>query len=312
VNEPFVLAFRTPRLVAGLLVAGVPFVAALRQGEREMFGFPWRLAYLGDPLYRFENAVRSNDSVPTERLRRLAPSAWRTLGLEYASWPVAEITSPTIAPIGPVEGRVFRSEDDRLGWCVDSAIGEATGRRMSRSVGRSVAPRSPQRGSDWRDVLTSIRRDRLTHPRRPVFDQLLIDGLGDIGLCEPLMKQLARIPASEAGFRVWQAIENCAVQRLARLVDNGEKRQRLSPALDLWDEVMQLSWPRNSHFPSQFTERVAALVWDDSSRRRLWLDRLRSTGAAIAGDAGRQMQADVVAAEQARVQATLGGLGSRH
>ena len=33
VNEPFLLAFRPPRLVAELMVAEVPFVAALRQGE---------------------------------------------------------------------------------------------------------------------------------------------------------------------------------------------------------------------------------------------------------------------------------------
>ena len=51
-NEPFLLAFRRPRLVADLIEAVVPLVAALRQGESEPFGFPWRLVYLGDPLYR--------------------------------------------------------------------------------------------------------------------------------------------------------------------------------------------------------------------------------------------------------------------
>ena len=47
-------------------------------------------------------------------------------------------------------------------------------------------------------------------------------------------------------------------------------------ASDLWDEVMRLSWPKSSHFPSQFTERVAELSASDSHRRRLWLDRLRA------------------------------------
>jgi hypothetical protein len=158
--------------------------------------------------------------------------------------------------------------------------------------------------------LTNIRRDRLARPLRPAFDELLIDALGEAGLCEPLMKRLAQIPPSEAGSRVWQALENCAMQRLDRLVEDSEKGRRLGRGLDLWDEVMGLSWPGNSRFPSQFTERVSALAWDDSARRRLWLDRLRKTGAAMAGNAGRHPQAEVVAAERVRVQATLGGLGS--
>ena len=52
VQEPFLPAFRPPGLVAELIAADVPLVAALRQGEGEACGFPWRLVYLGDPLYR--------------------------------------------------------------------------------------------------------------------------------------------------------------------------------------------------------------------------------------------------------------------
>ena len=62
VNEPFLPAFRTPRLVAAMLAAGVPLVAALRQGEFEAFGFPWRLVYLGDPLYRIRAVARVESS----------------------------------------------------------------------------------------------------------------------------------------------------------------------------------------------------------------------------------------------------------
>ena len=161
-------------------------------------------------------------------------------------------------------------------------------------------------------MLTGIRRDRLARSLRQAFDALLIDTLEEAGLSESLMRQLALIPPSEAGSRVWQALENCAVQRLARLVEDSDKGRRLGRALDLWDEVMRLNWPQSSRFPSQFTERISALAWDNTSRRRLWLDRLRLTGAALNGDAGRRIQAEVVAAERARVQATLGGLGSRH
>jgi hypothetical protein len=316
VEEPFLLAFRTPRLVGELMVAGVPFVAALRQGEHELFGAPWRLVYLGDPLYRLENAARTNSAVQTESSGRLAPGTWLKIAPEYATWPAAEIASPTVAPMGPVAGQIFRSENDRLNKCLDEAIGELTGprssRRASHSVDRSVAPLPTLRRSEWRGVLASIRRDQLDPRLRPAFDALLIDTLFEAGLCDLLMTRLALIPPSEAGFRVWQALENCAMQRIARPDEDGDKGRRFGRDLDLWDEVMRLHWPRNSRFPSHFTERVSALAWNDSSRRRLWLERLRRAGATLAGDSGWHPQAEVVAAERTRVEATLGGLGSRH
>ena len=55
VNEPYLLAFRPASVVAELAAAGVPMAAALRQSEVEPFGRPWRLIYLGDPLYRILN-----------------------------------------------------------------------------------------------------------------------------------------------------------------------------------------------------------------------------------------------------------------
>ena len=80
VNEPFLLAFRPPGLVAELLAAGVPFVAALRQGEHEPFGFPWRLVYLGDPLYRLETAKRpSPGSMHAKASGRMSPVDWRKM-----------------------------------------------------------------------------------------------------------------------------------------------------------------------------------------------------------------------------------------
>ena len=60
VHEPFLLAFRPPGLVTELIAADVPLVAALRQSELEPFGFPWRLVYLGDPLYRVGRGSREN------------------------------------------------------------------------------------------------------------------------------------------------------------------------------------------------------------------------------------------------------------
>ena len=89
VNEPFLLAFRPPHLVAALLAAEIPLVAALRQGEHEPFGFPWRLVYLGDPLYRLER----KDVVQAPNHGRMPPVEWRKLAPDYEKWGVSEITA---------------------------------------------------------------------------------------------------------------------------------------------------------------------------------------------------------------------------
>ena len=70
VHEPFLLAFRPPGLVTELIAADVPLVAAMRQGELEPFGFPWRLIYLGDPLYRVGRSARENKSLASGAVKR--------------------------------------------------------------------------------------------------------------------------------------------------------------------------------------------------------------------------------------------------
>ena len=66
VSEPYLPAFRPPGLVTELVAADVPLVAALRQSEGEPFGFPWRLIYLGDPLYRVGPESHDQASLPIE------------------------------------------------------------------------------------------------------------------------------------------------------------------------------------------------------------------------------------------------------
>jgi len=309
VDEPFLLAFRTPGLVAELMAAEVPFVAALKQGELEEFGFPWRLVYLGDPLYRLQNETIAPDRPAIGVMAqpwggaRVAPSDWRTIAPEYANWPVAEIAARTAGSTQTVGRRVFDSEDERLRWCLDAAIGDLAG---PASPGAS----SPSR--DWLGVMREIRRDRLDRGLRPLFDDLLIDALGEVGAGHELLRRLGRIPPAECGPRVWQALETCGMERLARLAQERDPAGGFGGALELWDQVIRLKWPKGSRFPSQFTERVAALVATDDRERRLWLERLRSAGDMMAADPGRYAHAAVVAAERARIECLLGGLGSSH
>ncbi len=71
---------------------------------------------------------------------------------------------------------------------------------------------------------------------------------------------------------------------------------------------MRLGWPKSSHFPSQFTARVAELSASDSHRHRLWLDRLKRAGDGMAAEPGRHPHA-VVEAQRTRAEAGSGGLG---
>lgn len=65
-NEPYLRAFRTPTLVSTMLAEGVPFAAAMRRADALERDTPWRLVYLGDPLYRLETRTG-------ERLRSWKP-----------------------------------------------------------------------------------------------------------------------------------------------------------------------------------------------------------------------------------------------
>ncbi len=319
VNEPFLLSFRTPGLVAALLAADVPFVAALRQGELEPFGFPWRLVYLGDPLFRLQNAAstpdrpRSKDEAQAGNSGRIPASDWRRMALPTR---IGQSPNSPRVPVSnrPARSRVFDSEDDRFRWCLDASIANLVAlpsAAVTSKTGDSTP--APAIASDgWRKVLREIRRDRLDRGLRPLFDELLIDALDEVGAVEELLARLAQVPHAERGPRVWQAIETGAMQQIARMSDDRDITGGFDRVLDLWDQVMRLNWPASSHFPAHFSERVGTLALADSRRSRLWLDRLRHAGEAIAVEPSLSPHAATIAAERSRVRAQLGGLGSSH
>jgi hypothetical protein len=302
-NEPYVHAFRRPRLIAELIAAEVPLSAVFRQGEFEVAGHPWRLVYLGDPLYRIQAARSEESGKRRPDGDRLDTSDWQKFAPDYAIWTVVEITATSTAKHLLPESPSFGSEDARLGWCFDAAIGQLTATQPDGGP----APRQPV---NWRSVLRHVRRDRLDPRLRSVFDDLLIDTLRETGDLLELSARLIRIPAAERGPRVWQAIENCATDRLARLIHDREPATVFGWTLALWDEVMRIPWPAGSAFPAQFTERVAALAAADAPRRLgPWRDRLRQTGDALAAQPSQFPHAEVITAERARVEARLGGRG---
>jgi hypothetical protein len=80
--------------------------------------------------------------------------------------------------------------------------------------------------------------------------------------------------------------------------------------LDLWDEVIRLSWPPSSRFPAHFSDRVGTLALADGRRSRPWLDRLNKAGLAMTLEPAKYSHSSVIPTERARVKSRLGGLGA--
>jgi hypothetical protein len=318
-NEPYLIAFRPPRLVAELIDAGAPLVAALRQGETEPFGFPWRLVYLGDPLYRPRLAAAHGEGPSVARMN---PATWLTLEPDLARWPTAVTTVRAVNSESALEQPVFASDEDRLRWCLDSAIIDATSSASQSSArlprGLTRVGERPESGAAargpaaWPAVLREVHRDQLDRDLRPWFDELLIDALLEAGSLDELQSRLARIPPAESSSRIWQAHESCAMARLFRLTDGSAGTAAFLQVLDLWDEIIRLSWPKGADFPAHFTERVSALVAvNPAGRNRPWLERLAKAATELVAEPGRFPHAAFVAAEQERVAGKAAPVGAR-
>jgi hypothetical protein len=285
-NEPYLHAFRPPKLVAELVAAELPLSAALRQGEHELFGRPWRLVYLGDPLYRFY-ALGSH-----ARQDRIAPRAWRPLASIHGGRPIEEVT----ARVRPLDSGA--DESTRLQWCLTAAISALCQAQGSGKPGDSSA-RSPSGATDLRSILIKIDRPQLQPRLRPVLDELVTDTLLNAGDEEQLLEWLLQIPPAECSPRVWQAIETIAMSRLVSLAGS----RSVTPALDLWDELIRRPWLAGSEFPAQLTQRLAALV--DSNPRGsqdLYRERLIQSARFLALNPERYPHAALVKDELKRLE----------
>ena len=125
---------------------------------------------------------------------------------------------------------------EKLRLCLDSAIEEAAathaGKPAAEGLGRRTTSQG-QHGSDWRTLLRQIRRERLEEGLRNVHDELLIDALLAAGAPEELQASLARIPAEEAGPRVWQALEQSRIRPACATGQRPDERDIRRRAADL-------------------------------------------------------------------------------
>ena len=237
-----------------MIVAQVPLGAALREGPYEHFGLPWRLVYLGDPLYRIRPISSLYGPV------RMSPEAWRKIGAGQAT--------PPVVPIEPEKGRVDHppadaSPAETVDWCLAAALLSLRGPSHDEPSSAAPASLAPPVGLDLQKILASLDRNQLDPQRRAILDELMIDQSTAAGDSWPLLRWMLRIPPRHRSPRVWRAIETTAMSRLAELV----RADDFDAALDFWSDQVVRPWPSGSEFPSHLTERFAAVADAPPARR---------------------------------------------
>ena len=286
-NEPYLPAFRCPKLVAELAAAEIPLSAVLRQGEHESLGRPWRLVYLGDPLYQF----RQDSSGALQS--RVAPRVGQTAMSVHGHWTAHEITTKA----EPLDHHA--NEPTRLQWCLTAAIRGLCHKEDSATPGNS--PGQPrEEPEDWQSILIKIDRELLDPLLRPIFDELVTDTLLNAGDQKRLLDWLLHIPLAECSPRIGRTIETVAMSRLSNLAGS----QSITPALDLWDELTRRPWPNGQAFLAQFTQRLGALV-DANPRpaRELYRQRLVEAKRFLSLNPPRSRRVDLVNDELNRLDA---------
>jgi hypothetical protein len=288
-NEPYLDAFRTPRLVTELAAAEIPLSAVLRQGESERFGRPWRLVYLGDPLYHFPSLKAQS------RQNRAAPKSWRG----GSSAPVAG--SAEVITAGLVHVDPSADPAARLQGCLTAAMAGL----CQPDPGQGGDGRSSEAQNDvstWPSVLTAIDRQTLAPAIRPVLDELVIDTLFCRGEQTRLLDWLGIIPPAEWRPRVRDAFETTAMSRLSAL----SRDRSATPILDFWEQMLERPRPVSSGFPAQLTARLAAVVESDPVRyREPYQKRLMQAAAALAAKPEQSPQAAIIGSELSRLKITI-------
>ncbi|QDV38162.1 hypothetical protein [Tautonia plasticadhaerens] len=192
VHEPFLSAFRTPELVVNLLLRGIPFGAAARMLPEELtaFGNSWRLAYLGDPLFRLD------PDPPGRRLPRWEP---------LADWPVYDAPG---APADPKDPFAV------LSWAL----------RVSIDASRRGEP-APDAVID---ALRAVDPASMDGPIRAYRDLLLADALFLRDRLDDLRADFGRRPPDSLSPAARRWLETARVVSLQRALDAGEWEQAAS------------------------------------------------------------------------------------
>jgi len=228
-DEPYVDAFRTPNLISELLVRGVPLVAAVRQLPGESRSKPWKLTFLGDPLYRLTAKVGFR---PPSRVDRWEPSS---------EWPAyAEETRPTTAD----EPRLFL-------WTLKTALARL---QKSRKPGQIPG------NDDLSETLLAIHRDKLPRSFQSIYDALLIEILLEANNRSALKSRLTALPVADRSPLVSRTIETLEVMDFFLIVSQGN----LLKIRAAWLRLFRSPVPRECK--DQCTNIVAGLATTPAQR----------------------------------------------
>jgi hypothetical protein len=199
-NEPYLQAFRTPTLVADLMADRLPLAAAVRQSSAEMFGYPWRLLYVGDPLY----CLKPRESM-APRL-----GSWQLI----TNWPAIQPPSPL-----PVAAR----DDAKLDWAVTTSL-------ASLARDRAAATRSSLAA-----LILTIRRERLTENQLPRYDGLFADLLDHDDRAQELRARLEQTPVGALSPILRRRLEHSRIVDLHSALAADD----LSAACKVWDALIR-------------------------------------------------------------------------
>ena len=254
VDEPYLNAFRPPGLVADLLVEGVPFSAAVRLSPGEPLGQPWKLTFLGDPLFR----LRRPSSTP-DRLRDFPPTAAWTAYVERPR-PPADADAASL-----------------LAWAINTALVRETSTIRTESSDDVLA------------ALRSIARDRLAPTSRAVLDELTFVLILRAKRIEDARPALRAIPIAERSAVVNRLAVSAILADLHRTID----RRDLERAEALWLDLIRIDANRDfkSQITARVAAIVDTTIRRESWRDRLKSSRpaLEGTeaGAVVAEELKR-------------------------
>jgi hypothetical protein len=219
-HEPYLQSFRNPRLVVDAMAEHIPLVVALRMTTNEPFHQPWRLVFLGDPLYKLKPPNQS-------KIPRLA--FWKPT----ASWPsYTESNRPAAG-----------NDTDLFFWALKTSL--------ARSQGN---PPKGTTGEDLVETLLAIQRAKLPNDFQPAFDALLTQVLLQAKKRSALQARLAQIPEANRTPVVRRTLETLLTIDLAFAID----RKDFQAARNVWRGLMKPSFP--DELRRQATERVGRLA----------------------------------------------------
>ena len=271
INEPFLQAFRAPQLAGELIAEHLPLAAALRTTSIEAFGGPWRLEYLGDPLFRLKPRPGGTTSAPRKRSARVAPDE-TTLPWSVGA-PVPESRPTDQSPLA-----VFQAAYDAALLVASSSLTSPT----DPSVAATIA------------ALADLNRDDLDPATRRIYDSVLADLLFWTRRRGELRSRIEAIPPAERSPELDRWLDAVRGGDFAWLLAGDD----FDRSLAAWRRIIDST--ALPDFARQATARVAARA-NDPDRRTDWATALRAAIAQRPRPAGSSYLED----ELQRVEAAI-------